>query len=35
VSPRTVQTHLSNLYAKLAVSGRAEAVAYAVGHGLT
>jgi DNA-binding CsgD family transcriptional regulator len=35
VSSRTVQTHLSNLYAKLEVSGRAEAVAYAVGHGLT
>jgi DNA-binding NarL/FixJ family response regulator len=34
VSPRTVQTHLSNLYAKLEVGGRAEAVAYAVGHGL-
>ena len=34
VSPRTVQTHLSNLYGKLGVGGRAEAIAYAVGHGL-
>jgi DNA-binding CsgD family transcriptional regulator len=34
VSPRTVQTHLSNLYTKLNVRGRAEAVAYAVGSGL-
>ena len=34
VSPRTVQSHLSNLYGKLGVDGRAEAIAYAVGHGL-
>jgi DNA-binding CsgD family transcriptional regulator len=34
VSPRTIQTHLSHLYAKLGVGGRAEAIAYAVGHGL-
>jgi DNA-binding NarL/FixJ family response regulator len=34
VSPRTIQSHLSNLYGKLAVSGRAEAIAYAVAHGL-
>jgi DNA-binding CsgD family transcriptional regulator len=35
VSPRTIQTHLSNLYGKLGVAGRPEAIAYAVGHGLT
>jgi DNA-binding CsgD family transcriptional regulator/tetratricopeptide (TPR) repeat protein len=34
ISPRTVQTHLSNLYAKLSVSGRPEAIAYAVRHGV-
>jgi DNA-binding NarL/FixJ family response regulator len=34
VSARTVQTHLSHVYAKLGVSGRAGAVAYAVGHNL-
>jgi DNA-binding NarL/FixJ family response regulator len=34
VSPRTVQTHLTNLYGKLGVGGRAEAVAYAMAHGL-
>jgi ATP/maltotriose-dependent transcriptional regulator MalT len=35
VSPRTVQTHLTNLYGKLGVGGRAEAVAFAMAHGLT
>jgi DNA-binding NarL/FixJ family response regulator len=34
VSPRTVQTHLTNLYGKLGVGGRAEAVAYAMTQGL-
>jgi DNA-binding CsgD family transcriptional regulator len=34
VSPRTIQSHLSNLYAKLGVGGRAEAIAYAVAHGI-
>ena len=34
LSPRTIQSHLSNLYAKLDVRGRPEAVAYAVGAGL-
>ncbi|MCC2662790.1 MAG: transcriptional regulator, LuxR family [Geminicoccaceae bacterium] len=34
VSPRTIQSHLSNLYGKLAVGGRAGAIAYAVSHGL-
>jgi DNA-binding NarL/FixJ family response regulator len=34
VSPRTVQTHLTNLYGKLGVGGRAEAVAFAMAHGL-
>ena len=34
VSPRTVQTHLTNLYGKLGVGGRAEAVAYAMAQGL-
>jgi DNA-binding CsgD family transcriptional regulator len=34
VSPRTVQTHLTNIYTKLGVGGRPEAIAYAVAHGL-
>ena len=34
VSPRTIQSHLSNLYGKLGVGGRAEAIAYAVAHGI-
>jgi DNA-binding NarL/FixJ family response regulator len=34
VSPRTVQTHLSNLYTKLGIAGRAEAIAFALGHSL-
>jgi DNA-binding CsgD family transcriptional regulator len=34
VSPRTVQSHLSNLYTKLGIAGRAEAIAFAVSHSL-
>lgn len=34
VSPRTVQTHLTNLYTKLGVGGRAEAIAHALTHDL-
>jgi DNA-binding CsgD family transcriptional regulator len=34
VSPRTVQTHLTNVYGKLGVANRAEAVAWAVRNGL-
>jgi ATP/maltotriose-dependent transcriptional regulator MalT len=34
VSRRTVQTHLTNIYGKLGVANRAEAIAYAVHCGL-
>jgi DNA-binding CsgD family transcriptional regulator len=34
VSPRTVQTHVANLFAKLGVNSRAEAAAIAVRRGL-
>jgi DNA-binding CsgD family transcriptional regulator len=34
VSPRTVATHVTHLFAKLGVANRAEAVAHAVGRGL-
>jgi DNA-binding CsgD family transcriptional regulator/tetratricopeptide (TPR) repeat protein len=34
VSPRTVSTHLTNVYGKLGVKGRAEAVAYAMANDL-
>jgi DNA-binding CsgD family transcriptional regulator len=29
-----VQSHLSNLYTKLGIAGRAEAIAFAVSHSL-
>jgi predicted ATPase/DNA-binding CsgD family transcriptional regulator len=35
ISPRTAQTHVQHVYAKLGVESRAEAAAYAVEHGLT
>jgi DNA-binding CsgD family transcriptional regulator len=34
VSPRTVTTHLTHIFAKLGVEGRAEAVALALRHNL-
>jgi len=34
ISPRTVNRHLSNIFAKLEVPGRAAAAAYAVRQGL-
>ena len=35
ISPRTVTTHVTRIYAKLGVVNRAEAVAFALAHGLT
>jgi DNA-binding CsgD family transcriptional regulator len=35
VSPRTVQTHLTHLYGKLGVEGRAGAITIAVRHGIS
>jgi DNA-binding NarL/FixJ family response regulator len=34
VSPRTAQTHVANIYRKLGVNSRAEAVDFAHRHGL-
>ncbi|HEY6542948.1 MAG TPA: helix-turn-helix transcriptional regulator, partial [Ktedonobacteraceae bacterium] len=34
ISPRTVNRHLSNVFVKLDVPGRAAAVAYAIRQGL-
>ncbi|MGN6031547.1 MAG: LuxR C-terminal-related transcriptional regulator [Thermomicrobiales bacterium] len=35
ISPRTVTTHVTRIYAKLGVSNRAEAVAFALAHDLS
>lgn len=35
VTKRTVQNHISNIYGKLGVSSRTEAMLYAIRHGLT
>ena len=34
ISPRTVTTHVSHIFAKLGVASRAEAIAFAHRHGL-
>jgi DNA-binding CsgD family transcriptional regulator len=34
LSPRTVQTHLTNIYRKIEVSRRSEAVRFAIDNGL-
>lgn len=34
LTPRTVQNHVSNIYSKLAVASRAEAILYAIRNGL-
>jgi two-component system, NarL family, response regulator LiaR len=35
ISPRTVETHLANIYGKLAVRGRTEAMLWAIQEGMT
>jgi len=35
ISPRTVETHLANVYGKLSVRGRTEAMLWAIREGLT
>ena len=34
LSARTVERHLTNIYSKIGARGRADATAYALGHGL-